>query len=67
MIRLLLFMHHNVLHLMHCNILLLTHICSCTLDHTEPGFKEPTEQAQVKDFTNLDLDQDKLRCIISNH
>jgi hypothetical protein len=63
MIRLLLFMHHNALHLMHCVILLLAHICSCTLDHVESGFEEPTEQAQVEDFTNLVLDQGKPQCI----
>jgi hypothetical protein len=32
---------------------------SYTLDHAEPEFKEPTEQAQVKEFINLSLDQGK--------
>jgi hypothetical protein len=28
-----------------------------------PEFKEPTKQAQVEEFTNLELDQGKLQCI----
>jgi hypothetical protein len=48
-------------HLMHCTILLLAHIRSYTLDHTNP--MEPTEQAQVEEFTNFALDQDKTCCI----
>jgi hypothetical protein len=34
----------------------LAHICSYTLDHTEPKLEEPMEQAQVEEFTNLALE-----------
>jgi hypothetical protein len=30
-----------------------------TIDHAELELEEPTEQAQVEDFTNLDLNQGK--------
>jgi hypothetical protein len=39
------------------------HLLHIRLDHTEPGFEEPTEQPQVEDFTNLELDQGMPRCI----
>jgi hypothetical protein len=48
---------------MHCILLLVAHICSYTLDHAEPELEELTEQAQAKEFTNLDLDQGKPQCI----
>jgi hypothetical protein len=48
---------------MHCIMLILARLCSYMLDHVESKREEPTEQAQVEDFTNLDLDQDKPRCI----
>jgi hypothetical protein len=51
------------LHIMHCILLLVAHICSYTLDHAEPELEELTEQAQAKEFTNLDLDQGKPQCI----
>jgi hypothetical protein len=38
---------------------LLTHVCSYVLDHVMPEFEEPMEQAQVEEFTNLELDQGK--------
>jgi hypothetical protein len=60
----LLFLHHLALaSLMHCIILLLAHICSYILDHAESELEEPTEQAQVEEFTNLALDQVKPQCI----
>jgi hypothetical protein len=34
-----------------------------TLDHAKPESEVQAEQAQVKDFTNLVLDQSKPRCI----
>jgi hypothetical protein len=50
-------------YLLHYIILVLAHICSYTLDHTEPELKEPMEQAQAKDPANLTLDQGKPWCI----
>jgi hypothetical protein len=50
-------------HLVHCIMLHLAYMCSYTLYHVEPKLEESMEQAQVEDFTNLDLDQDKLWCI----
>jgi hypothetical protein len=43
----------------------LPHIAlgSYMLDHTKAELEEPTEQAQVEEFTNLALDQGKPRCI----
>jgi hypothetical protein len=46
-------------YLLHCIILLLAHINSYMLDRMEPELKEPMEQAQIKDFTNLALNQGK--------
>jgi hypothetical protein len=46
-------MHHIALHLTHCIILLVAHLCSYTLDHTEPELEVQTEQAQAEDLTNL--------------
>jgi hypothetical protein len=51
------------LHLMHCTIVLMAHVCSYALDHTEPKLEEPTKQAQVKEFSNLALDQGNPWCI----
>jgi hypothetical protein len=33
------------------------------LGHVEPEFEEAMEQAQVEEFTNLELDQVKPQCI----
>jgi hypothetical protein len=47
---------------MHCTIMLLAHvwlIYSLGLVYVEPELEEPTKQVQVKDFTNLALDQGK--------
>jgi hypothetical protein len=44
-------------YLLHCIIFLLAHICSYALDHVEPEFEEPTEQAQAEDLANSSLDQ----------
>jgi hypothetical protein len=45
---------------MHCTIMLLAHIwLICTLDHAELNFEVQAEQAQVKELTNLALDQGK--------
>jgi hypothetical protein len=48
---------------MHCIVLLSTHVYSYVLDHAEPELDEPMVQAQVKEFTNLALDQGKHQCI----
>jgi hypothetical protein len=49
--------HHVALaYLSHCIIWLLTHVCSYELDHVVPELEESTEQAQVEEFTNLELD-----------
>jgi hypothetical protein len=50
-------------YLMHCIILLSAYSCAIVIDHAEPKLKVQAEQAQVKDFTNLDLNQGKPRCI----
>jgi hypothetical protein len=39
---------------MHCTMLFLDHAYSSTLDHVEPEPEELMEQAQVKEFTNID-------------
>jgi hypothetical protein len=44
---------------MHCILYVVSHTYTFTIDHAEPEFEEPMEQAQVKDFTNLELDQGK--------
>jgi hypothetical protein len=49
-------------YLLHCIIWLLAHVCSYALDHAELKFEEPMEQAQVEEFTNLELDQGKPWC-----
>jgi hypothetical protein len=47
-------LHHVALaYLSHCIIWLLAHVCSYVLDHKEPKFEEPTEQAQAEAITNL--------------
>jgi hypothetical protein len=57
-------LHHiSLSYLMHCTILLLAHSCAIAIDHAEPELKVQAEQAQVKDFTNLNLNQGKPRCI----
>jgi hypothetical protein len=57
-------LHHVALAcLLHCIIWILGHVCSYALDHAEPEFEEPTEQAKVEEFTNLFLDQGKPWCI----
>jgi PIN domain nuclease of toxin-antitoxin system len=51
---------------MHCIMLTLAHIQPFyALDqvHKEPKAEVQVEQAQVKKFTNLSLDQGKPRCI----
>jgi hypothetical protein len=51
---------------MHCTIMFLAHVClisSIGHVYAEPKLEEPTEQVQVKDFTNLDLTQGKPQCI----
>jgi hypothetical protein len=56
--------HHIALaYILHYIIWLLAYVCSYALDHVVPEFEEPTEQAQVEEFTNLDLDQGKPQCI----
>jgi hypothetical protein len=53
---------------MHCIIMLLTHIWLIyPLGHmyAESELEKPTEQAQVKEFTNLPLDQGKPQCSLS--
>jgi hypothetical protein len=47
--------------------MLLVHIWLVyMLDHAEPELREPTEQVQAEDLTNLVLDQGKPRCITPN-
>jgi hypothetical protein len=51
---------------MQCTIISLAHvwlIYSIGHVYTKLELEEPTEQAQVEDFTNLDLNQGKPRCI----
>jgi hypothetical protein len=51
---------------MHCIMLTLAHMQPFYVldqDHAEPESEVQAEQAQVEDFTNLVLNQDKLRCI----
>jgi hypothetical protein len=48
---------------MHCILCVVCHTCTFAIDHAELELKEPTEQAQVEDITNLELDQGKPRCI----
>jgi hypothetical protein len=43
--------------------LLVSHTRIFVIDHPEPKFEEPTEQAQAEDLTKLALDQDKHQCI----
>jgi hypothetical protein len=57
------FYHFALSYLIHCTMLLTAHICSYTLNHTEPKLKESMKQAQAKDLTNLALDQSKPQCI----
>jgi hypothetical protein len=63
MLRLILIKPHIALctHALHyCLCLILVHFA---IDHIELELEEPTEQAQVEDFTNLALNQVKPRCI----
>jgi hypothetical protein len=51
---------------MHCTIIILAHVWLISpIGHVyaEPELKVPTERVQVEDFTNLDLNQGKPRCI----
>jgi hypothetical protein len=51
---------------MHCTIMSLAHvwlISPIAHVYAEPELEVPTEQAQVEDFTNLVLTQDKPWCI----
>jgi hypothetical protein len=54
-------MLHFAPHALH--FMLVSHTCTFAIDPTEMELEERTEQAQVKDFTNLDLSQGKHRCI----
>jgi hypothetical protein len=57
-------LHHiSLLYLMHCIILLSAHSCAIAIDHAEPELEVQAEQDQFEDFTNLDLNEDKSRCI----
>jgi hypothetical protein len=47
---------------MHCTMLIWPSF-AYVLDDAETEFEEPVEQAQVEEFTNLELDQGKPRCI----
>jgi hypothetical protein len=40
---------------MHCILCVVSHTCTFAIDHAELELKEPTEQAQVEYFTNIDL------------
>jgi hypothetical protein len=52
-----------LVHLMHYIILFLAHICLYTLDNVELESEVQAEQAQAKDFSNLDSNKGKPRCI----
>jgi hypothetical protein len=57
---------YDSLTLMHCTIMSLAHvwlIYPIGHENVEPELKVPTVQVQVGDLTNLDLNQDKPRCI----
>jgi hypothetical protein len=56
-------MHHIALHPMHCTFFSILYLYIIVIDPTELELEEPTKQVQIKDFTNLDLNQDKPRCI----
>jgi hypothetical protein len=43
--------------------MLVSHTYTFVIGPTELELEEPTEQAQVKDFTNVVLDQGKSQCI----
>jgi hypothetical protein len=47
---------------MHCTTLIVVNF-ACEIDHVEPELEELMEQAQVEDFTNIDLNQGKSWCI----
>jgi hypothetical protein len=52
---------------MHCTIIILAHVWLISLIghvYAEPELKVPMERVQVEDFTNLDLNQGKLQCIL---
>jgi hypothetical protein len=63
MLRMLLFIHHIAFCTSCIASLPLAHIRSFTLDHVEPGLKVQAECTQVKESTNLALDQGKPWCI----
>jgi hypothetical protein len=52
---------HFAPHALH--FMLVPDTCIFAIDPTEQRLKGPVEQAQVEDFTNLDLNQGKPRCI----
>jgi hypothetical protein len=56
-------MHHIALHPINCAFVSISYLCIVVIDLTELELEEPTEQVQVEDFTNLDLNQGKPRCI----
>jgi hypothetical protein len=57
-------LHHiSLLYLMHWIIFLSAHSCATVIYHAEPKLKVQAEQAQVKDFINIDLNQGKPRYI----
>jgi hypothetical protein len=54
-------MRHPALHPMHCTFVSISYLCTVVMDPAELELEEPTEQLQVEDFTNLDLNQGKPR------
>jgi hypothetical protein len=51
---------------MHCTIMPFAHVWLISLIghvYTEPELEVPTERVQAEDFTNVDWDQGKPRCI----
>jgi hypothetical protein len=56
-------MYHITLCTHALNLILVSHTCIFAIDPAVQGLEEPTEQAQIEDFTNVALDQGKPRCI----
>jgi hypothetical protein len=52
-------MHHIALHPMHCTFVSISYLCIVAINPAELELEEPTEQVQVEDLTNPDLDQGK--------
>jgi hypothetical protein len=44
---------------MHCNFVSISYLCIVAINPAELELEEPTEQVQVEDLTNPDLDQGK--------